>query len=233
MKKSFKLYIICWAIMLALFNAVCFITPNEAAGLSKFGGAFFVGYIFITVAFVGQLVCAYIAFKAEDLEKLFYNLPLITVSYSGLILTLLLGGAAMVIPNLPNWVGAVACLFILGLYAVAVIKAIAAAKAVASVDKKISRQTGFIKNLTLAADHLVSHAQSEEVQRACKKVLEAVRYSDPMSSIRLQEIEERITTEMQQLRETVENNDAEIASTVAEELIALLEDRNRQCKAFK
>ena len=219
--------------MLVLFNAVCFVTPNEAAGMNKFGGAFWVGYIFITVAFIGQLVCAYIAFKADNLKKLFYNLPLITLSYTGLILTLIFGGAAMAIPNLPNWAGAVICLLILGFNAIAIIKAKAAAEIVESVDKKISRKSGFIKNLTCEAESLVSHAKSEKVKSECKKVYEAVRFSDPMSSIRLADIEERIKAEMSQLSEGVANDDFEFTASVAAELISLLDDRNKQCKLNK
>lgn len=233
MKKNFKLYIICWAILLALFNIICFVTPNETAGLSKFGGAFWIEYIFITAAFIGQLVCAYITFKAENLKKLFYNLPLITLSYTGLLLTLIFGGAAMAIPNLPVWVGAVICLLILGFNAIAIIKAKAAAKLVESVDKKISRQTGFIKNLTTEAESLVSHAKSNEVRAECKRVYEAARYSDSMSNIRLADIEEKITAEMQQLSEAVANDDSEIAAAVACELIALIEDRNKKCRLLK
>ncbi len=233
MKKNFKLYIICWAILLALFNIICLVTPNETAGLSKFGGAFWIEYIFITAAFIGQLVCAYITFKAENLKKLFYNLPLITLSYTGLLLTLIFGGAAMAIPNLPVWVGAVICLLILGFNAIAIIKAKAAAKLVESVDKKISRQTGFIKNLTTEAESLVSHAKSNEVRAECKRVYEAARYSDSMSNIRLADIEEKITAEMQQLSEAVANDDSEIAAAVACELIALIEDRNKKCRLLK
>lgn len=233
MKKNFKLYIICWAILLALFNIICFATPNETAGLNKFGGAFWVGYIFITAAFIGQLVCTYTAFKAENFKKLFYNLPLITLSYTGLVLTLVFGGAAMAIPNLPDWVGAVTCLLILGFNAIAIIKAKAAVELVESVDKKISRQTGFIKNLTAEAESLVLHAKSDEVRTECKMVYEAARYSDPMSNIRLADIEEKITAEMQQLSEAVANDDSEIAAAVACEFIALIEDRNGKCKSIK
>ncbi len=219
--------------MLALFNVICFVTPNEAAGLNKFGGAFWVGYIFITAAFIGQLVCAYIAFKAENLKKLFYNLPLITLSYTGLVLMLVLGGAAMAIPNLPAWVGAVICLLILGFNAAAIIKAKAAAELVESVDKKISRQTGFIKNLTAEAESLVLHAKSDEVRAECKRVYEAARYSDPMSNVRLADIEEKITAEMQQLSEAVANNDSEITTLVTKELVAMIKDRNSKCKILK
>lgn len=233
MKRNFRLYIICWAVLLALFNVVCFVTPNKAAGLDKFGGAFWVGYAFITVAFIGQLLCAYIAFKAENLKKLFYNLPLITLSYIGLVLTLVFGGAAMAIPDLPGWAGAVICLLILGFNTLAIIKAKVAAQLAESVDKKISRQTGFIKSLTAEAESLVSHAKSEGVKAECKKVYEAVRYSDPVSSIRLADVEEKIRTEMRQLSEAASNDDPEIAALVASELISLLDDRNKRCRLDK
>lgn len=233
MKRNSRLYIIFWAVLLALFNVVCFVTPNKAAGLDKFGGAFWVGYAFITAAFIGQLLCAYIAFKAENLKKLFYNLPLITLSYIGLVLTLVFGGAAMVIPDLPGWAGAVICLLILGFNTLAIIKAKAAARLAESVDKKISHQTGFIKSLTAEAESLVSHAKSESVKAECKKVCEAVRYSDPVSSIRLADVEEKISTEMRQLSDAASNDDPEIAALVASELISLLDDRNKRCRLDK
>ena len=142
MKKNFKFYAACWAILLLLFNAVCFVTPSSAGGYLKFGGAFWVGYIFVTAAFAGQLVCAYIAFQAANLKKLFYNLPLVTLSYTGLVLTLIFGGAALVIPNLPGWAGSLACLLVLGFNAIEILKAKAAATAVSAVDEKVGRQTG-------------------------------------------------------------------------------------------
>lgn len=233
MKKNFKLYIVCWAILLALFNVICFVTPSEAAGLSKFGGAFWAGYIFITLAFIGQLFCAYTAFKAENLKKLFYNLPLITLSYTGLILTLIFGGTAMAVPNLPSWIGAIVCLLIFGFNAVAVIKAKAAAEIAESIDKKVSRQTGFIKNLTAEAESLTAHAKSDGVKEECKRVYEAARYSDPVSNVRLADVEEKITAEMRQLSEAAINDDSEIAAAVANELIALIKDRNAKCKMLK
>ena len=50
MKKTFGFFAIIWALFLALFNVIVFVTPNEAGGMTKFGGAFWVGYIFITIA---------------------------------------------------------------------------------------------------------------------------------------------------------------------------------------
>lgn len=233
MNKNFKLYIICWAILLALFNVICFVTPNEAAGLNKFGGAFWIGYIFITAAFIGQLVCAYIAFKAENLKKLFYNLPLITLSYTGLVLMLVLGGAAMAIPNLPAWVGAIVCLLILGFNAIAVIKANWAAEIVESVDEKIIDKTEFIKNLITETESLISHAKNEQIKEECKKVYEAVRYSDPMSNIRLADIECRINEEFSVFTDAVLSDNSDNTEMCGKELLNLLSERNSRCKNIK
>lgn len=46
MKSKFKMYVIVWAAVVVLFNVIVFITPNEVAGMSKFGGAF-LGWICI------------------------------------------------------------------------------------------------------------------------------------------------------------------------------------------
>ena len=63
MNKNFKLYLSVWAIFLALFNVVAFVSPAEIAGADKFSGAFWPCYVLITLAFVGQLACSYVAFK--------------------------------------------------------------------------------------------------------------------------------------------------------------------------
>ena len=55
MKKTFNYYSICWLISLVVFNVIAFVTPNDIAGVSKFTGTFWSGYIFITLAFIGQL----------------------------------------------------------------------------------------------------------------------------------------------------------------------------------
>ena len=233
MKKSLNFYAVCWAILFAVFNAVCFITPNEVAGMTKFGGAFWVGYIFVTLTFFGQLACAYVAFKAENNQKLFYNLPLITVSYTGLIVTLVAGALCMALPNLPNWVGILVCLLILAFTAIAIVKATAAATAVSDIDQRVATKTAFIRSLTVDAEHLMNTAKTAELKDLAKKVYEAVRYSDPMSDAALVEIEEKMKNGFADLENAVEAGDAELAASVAGELLSLVDLRNKKCKLLK
>lgn len=233
MKKSFKIYAVCWAILLAVFNIVCFATPSEDAGMSKFGGAFWAGYVFITLAFIGQLVCALIALKEENRQKLFYKLPLIRLSYTGLVLTIIFGGICMAVPNMPNWAGILICLIILAFTAIAVIKANVAGDVVARVDEKVKAQTSFIKNLIADTEGILARAKSEPVKAECKKVYEAVRYSDPMSNDALSVIEAKITVKVDELATAVGADDAEKAKEIADEIVILVGDRNKKCKALK
>ena len=233
MKKGFKSYALCWTVLLALFNLICFVTPAEWYGFNKFGGAFWAGYACITLAFAGQLVCAYSALRAENVKKLFYRLPLITVSYAGLILTLVFGGLCMAIPDVPNWAGILACAVVLAFTAVAVIKASAAADLVERADGKIEAQTRFIKNLAAETGMLATRAGSEEAKAACREVYEAVRYSDPVSDAALSETEGRIAAQLDALKVAVHACDEDKIKAAAGEMLSLIKERNAKCRALK
>ena len=232
MKKAFQKYAIIWAIFFVVFNVICFVIPGEVAGMNKFGGAFWAGYVFISLAFIGQLACAWFAFKADSLQKLFYNLPLIRISYTGLVAMLVVGAVVMAVPNLPNWIGIIICLLILAFHAVAVIQASAASDVIEGVDKKIKTQTFFIKSLTVDAESLMARAKDDTAKAACKKVYEAVRCSDPMSNDALAGTESQITLKFAEFSDAVQSGSNDI-SKLADELTILLNDRNKKCKLLK
>lgn len=233
MKKGFNMYAVIWFILLAVFNAVVFLVRPVIPGFTiTYDARFWVAWAFVIAAFIGNLVCAYIALKAENLKKLFYNIPLIRVSYTGLILMVIFGAVLMLIPNCPAWVAAIVCLLILAFTAIAVIKAKAAAEIVADVDTKVKVQTAFIKFLTAGAEGLLARAATPEAKAACKKVFEAVRYSDPMSNDALADIEGQIKDKFSAFSAAVAGGN-ENAAALADELTALIGDRSRKCKALK
>lgn len=234
MKKNFKSYAIIWAVFLALFNALVFLIRPFMPWFEGFSDPqFWIAWAFILVSFIANLLCAYKAFREENLEKLFYRLPLITVSYTGLIAMLVLGGALMLIPNCPVWIAAVVCAVAAAFTAIAVVKADWAGDAVGEVHEKVKTQTQFIKLLTVDAESLLDRAKSDAVKTECKKVYEAVRYSDPMSNDALSVIEAKITVKMDELSSAVGADDAAKAKEIADELVILVGDRNKKCRALK
>lgn len=232
MKKSFGIYSIIWAICLAIFNLVVFVTPNEIGGVSKFSGSFWVGYIFITVAFVCQLACAFAAFRAKSAKQLLYAIPIIYISYIGLIIMLIAGSVCMVIPTLPKWVGIIVCSVILAINAISVIKASFAADTVNKIDEKLDAKLSFIKKLTVDAQSLATVANGE-LSKTVNRVYEAIRYSDPTSNEVLCELDGQIAREFNVFADAVRDNDAALADATATSLIEMLARRNESCKLLK
>ena len=232
MKKNFKFYAIGWALLLIIFNVIAFVSVGWA-GQEKYTSSFWIGYVFITAMFIGQLICSVMAFKADSAKKLFYRIPLIRTSYAGLICSFIFGGLCMLISPLPYWVGVILCAIVLVANVLSVIKATAAIEEVERVDEKVKEQTFFIKSLTIDANTLTANAKSEAVKSECQKVYEAIRYSDPMSSDALASVEAQITIQFHALSEAVDGDDADLVVEIAKNLTVLIEDRNKKCKLFK
>lgn len=233
MKTKFKYYLIGWFILLAIFNVIIFATPNEWYGFNKFGGAFWGSYIGIMIAFVGQLVCAAKAFQTDNTTKLFYNIPLITISYAALILMIVVGSICFVVPDLPNWVAIVGAVIILGFSAISIVKAQAAADVVSELDAKLKVKTFTIKSLTIDAESLLREAKTEQIKVDVKKVYEALRYADPMSSDVLKDDKLRITRKFKELSDAVISVDEEMTKDISEDLLLLIASRNSKCKMLK
>lgn len=237
MKKAFRIYLIAWAIMFVLFNVVVIALPKETtvAGVTvtKLGGLSWITLIVFELCFVGHFVCTWFALKRNKLSGMFYRLPLIRLSYACIIVTTVIGCVMMAVPNLPSWIPLIAALIIMALYAVAVLKAAAAAEIVERIDEKVKVQTAFIRDLTVDANTLMTRAKSEPVKAACKKVYEAVRYSDPMTSGALTDVENRIKMEFDAFTDAVLSDNADAVNASADELLTLIKERSSRCRMEK
>lgn len=232
MKKAFKFYSAIWAVLLVLFNVISFVSVGWI-GIEKYTPSFWIGYMFITIAFIGQIICTYFALKDNDIKKTFYNISLISTSYTGLVLSFIFGGLCMIISPLPYWVGILLCTIVLALNVIAVVKASAAIDIVSGIDEKVKESTLFIKSLTVDAESLMSRAKSENIKAECKKVYEAVRYSDPMSNGALASIESEITIKFSELSDAVVSDNLDVAVECATKLVILIGERNKKCKLLK
>lgn len=232
MKRAFKYYLVIWAVLFVLFNVISFVSVGWS-GYEKYTSSFWTGYIFIIIAFIGQLACAYFALKSDDLKKTFYHISLITTSYTGLLLSFIFGGLCMLLTSLPYWIGIILCAAVLAFNIIAVIKAAAAVEIVSKIDDKIPAKTFFIKSLTVDAKGLVAAAKAETVKAECKKVYEAVRYSDPMSDPALAALESNITVKFAKFAEATADGSIDKVTEIADELMILLGDRNKKCKLLK
>ena len=236
MKKAFKYYLIAWAIMFVLFNIVVVALPKEFSILGvnyvKFGGLSWVTLIVLELCFLLHLGVTALALNQNKLSGTFYRIPLIRLSYGCVAVTLILAVLAMLV-FIPSWIPLALTVLILVMYAMALLKAVAAAELVEGVDAKTRARTSFIRDLTADADSLLARAKSEPVKASCRKVFEALRYSDPMSAYGLVDVEERIKAEFDVLTDAVIADDPKVVSASADELLTLISERNKKSKAGK
>lgn len=232
MNKNFKAYAVIWAALFVIFNVVAFLVrPCLPQFEVVYDGRFWVAWVFIIIAFAGNLLCAHYVFREENLEKTFYRLPMVRLSYTCLVLMLVFGGIVMLIPDCPAAVSAIVCILILLLQGFAVIKASWAANTVEETEQKVKTQTQFIRLLTADAQSLLSRAKTDEAKAACKKVYEALRYSDPMSNDALSDIETEISGTFEAFAARIKAG--ENGTEFAEKLVKLIGERSAKCKVLK
>ena len=233
MNKTFKKYSLIWIICITLFNVVAFVTPCANNGVSKFSGSFWIGYIFITIAFLGNLGCSHLVFKSKNLKKLFYNIPLIRISSIGLFVMLIFGGLAMVISGFPIWISVIVCFAVLAFTAIGIISSFQTADTVESIDTKIKTNTEFIRIYTMRAENLIVRAKTDDLRKLCEKVYKAFRYSDPISNEKIIYIEKEIEKIFNQFETAASTEDIDNCLTIADKLIVLISERNNAVKLYK
>ena len=232
MKKTFKFYTICWALLLVLFNLITAIITDWFAP-ARVGTSYWIGFVFINLSFIGQLVCSWAAMRGDSLKKTFYNLRLFTLSYIGLLSNFVVGMFCMLIPPMPYWVGAILCPTILVINVIALLKATAVIELVSDVDKKVATATAFIYEMRDESEALIMRAKTEEAKSECKKVRDAFKYSDPMSNNALITIEVEIKTSFDAFKNAIKENNVDAALSASDDLMALISQRNNRCKTLK
>ena len=232
MKKNFKFYSFGWILLLALFNLIAFIIP-ALPDVEKYTPSFWIGYSFVTVAFLGQFICSWFVFKEDNTKKTFYNISLLATSYTGLISTFVVGLICMITPAIPYWVAAIACSVVLVINIFVFAKAKLSIDIVRSVDDNVEKATSFIYDMRKESDELFARAKDDTVKALCKKVRDAFKFSDPMSKTSLSDIETEIKTHYDIFEEAVCNTNAEMATDEAEEVLSLISERNSKCKRLK
>ena len=189
-------------------------------------GIVIVGYIF-------SLISTLIAFKKkQDITATFFGVP---ASYSGIV-TYILIIILSLLQLILKFNIAIACVIAALIFVVSVIKLFKicfAVDTIQNVDEKVKVQTLFIKTLTSDIQNLKLSAKSDIVKEECNRVYESIRYSDPMSTNKLADVESQIQNEFYALSDAVKNDDIDLVKNSADRIVTLIQERNSKCKLLK
>ena len=209
-------------IAFALFNVIAFFIPTEKTA------TFWIAYAFSAIAFLLQIVIWKLAFKGTDtIKSKFLGIPLLSVGFRYLVIQVIAFAVFMIFPALPTWIPVVVCSVILGGSAICLIGTETGREEINRVEEKVKRKVFYIKSLQVDVEMLAETESDPTIKAELTKLAEKIRFSDPVSSDALAEIESEIVNKIKEI-EASKDKLAIIAVTTA-----LVEERNKKAKILK
>ena len=232
MSKNRIRFYVSLAIVFAVFSVIAFVV------LFKNNAVFWVSYAFAAVAALVQLYSYPKAFDFEghDVRSKFYGFPLARLSTIFLAAQLTLSLLFMILglfAKIPAGIPVVLFVVLLGGFAVGFIAADTMKEEIERQDVVHKANVGTMRALQSKAVFVASQCEDAETKKALDAFAEALRFSDPVSSDALTDIEENLTGLVEELGNAVLDKDFEAARTLCAKASTLLADRNRMCKLNK
>lgn len=225
MKKNTIRGAIGLGVLLVLYILVAFLMPFSHTAV------FWTSFVFTLIAFGVVAVSVYIAFvRKSDVKSRFYGFPVAKIGVIYGVAQFVLGFVFMALGAwIPVWVAVLVCTIVLGAVVIGLISAEAVVDEINVQDEKLKKNVTFMRDLQSKVNQMASQSDSPVV----KHFAEEIRYSDPVSSNALTEIERELSAAVDELQSAIVDGDTENIPILARKASASLAERNRLCKLNK
>lgn len=220
-KNSTKGYVIL-GILFVLISIIAFAVPTVKTA------TFWIAYVFTAAAFAAQIGIWKTALGKEGtLKSKFLGFPVVHIGIVYAIIQTVAFAVSLFVPTLPVWSAIVVCSVIAGISAVCMISVDAGRNEIERVEAKVQNKVFYIRELQADIELLADNETNADVKTALTQLAEKIRFSDPMSNEQLADLEDKISTKIEELKTT--SSQLEIIT----ELNSLLDERNKKCKILK
>lgn len=229
MKKDVVRGVLSLAVLLVVYNLIVFLIPFHK------NSVFWASYGFTLVAFLVTAAAFYIAFfKKTDAKSRFYGFPIAKIGVGYGAVQLVLGLVFMALGKwIPGWAAVLVSAVCLGIALVGLISADAAAETVQVQDEKLKKDVSLMRSLSSKLNRLAGQCEDRDTADAVKKLAEEMRYSDPVSSEALAEVEAELSAVVEELQQAVGNGENAAVRQLCRKVTVTLTERNRLCRMNK
>ena len=229
--KKAKLAALIWTIVFVVYNIIVFVI----AGFTGHTATFWLSWIFMLIAFVAVAVAAAMLGKRNVmLRDWLFGFPVMWHTTAYVIVEFATSTLFIIFEKTISLKVAVPVqLAELAVYLVFAISCFIAKEHIDEVQTKVADKTTFIKLLRADMETLTAKCSDETTRALVKALAERVRYSDPISSEALFELEKDISLTVAQCDEAISSGDFELAQKLCKDADNLLTERNNKCKALK
>lgn len=155
------------------------------------------------------------------------GIPIIRVGYIYLVYQLIALAVLVAYPALPVWATVIINVLIVCISAICMITAEIGRDIVNNVEEKVQSKVSYIREIQTDIEIIAERESDSAIKQKILKLAEKVRYSDPISSDELFELEKKISDKVKEL------NNADDKSAIVDEIELLLLDRNKKCLIIK
>lgn len=229
MKKDMIRWGIGLGVLLVLYILVAFLIPFVHTA------TFWVSLLFTLIAFGVVGASFYIAFiKNPDAKSRFYGFPIAKIGAIYGLVQLIAGMLFMALAALvPAWVAVLVYAIALGAAVIGLISAEAVAEEIHNQDAKLKKDVTLMRSLQSKLNQMAAQCDNPDAAAEVKRFAEEMRYSDPVSSEALADIEADLATAVDELQSAAVDGDSASVKQLCRKASGILAERNRLCKLNK
>lgn len=222
--KHYTLFAVLYAAIFLIYTILvmfCFGEKNNV---------FWVSYCFMCISFVANMGIAVYSFKANDVEAAFMGIPLFSFSifyffaelFASLVFMLFrFRFEVLTVPTIVQ-------LLIMLVFVVFAAIAMMSRNAVEGVNEDIKIKAQAIKSLSVDVKVLEDQCMDAQLKKELHKIAETIRYSDPMTTDAIADLDKMIEGKVSELKYHCNNNDKNSALQACYQLSAYLAERNQK-----
>lgn len=229
MNKKMTSLIAIYAIILVTFCILYLVIPFPKTA------ACWIELAFSIIAICAGCGVSWYSLKNNGLKGKIYGFPILNIGIAYTTTQLIFAFVIVRIgffATVPLWIPITVSVVILAIFSIGFIAADNARDIIEEQESHDKIATKAMKTFRLDMQYIVDFCSNTELKKPLEKLAEQFKYSDPVSSDDLSEVEEKLHHEVKALA-TLVNSDTELAQQKVDEISGLLADRNRWCKELK
>ena len=228
-----------------IFDAIIFIVFSVIAFAAPFAktGVFWMAYLFGIIAIAYQIYVFQISFnQGDDVKSKFYGFPIAQVGVIYGAVQLLASLIFMIInaswvngvgKGVPAWIAIIVYVLIFAAAAIGFISTDAMRDEIERQDVKLAADTTCMQSLKSIIYPLSGQVEDNESSKLLQNLAEEFKYSDPVSSESIKDIELELAALVDELQKAVVDVDVEAIKVFCQKIKVTLTERNRLCKLNK
>lgn len=230
-KNTVRFYIALSVVFLA-FEVVSFALPF------KKNAVFWIAYLAGTIAISVQLFFLPKAFASgSGVKSKFYGFPIARIGIIYLGTQILLSFLFMALSTNPSpWViraEVITFVFVIGFAVVGFVATDAVREEVERQDVQLKKSVTNMRTLQSRTTSLLDQCEEPSAKAVLKKLADALRFSDPVSSESTNAVEADLLNYADELQNALAESDYDNVSALGRKMLAVLSERNQLCKASK